>query len=74
MFSYLLNDPSVRWKVSTRSGGANCVEVATAVAVDTVAVRDSKDRQGPVLLYPAAAWRDFLAAARRDMFDPPIGG
>ncbi|PZF83779.1 DUF397 domain-containing protein [Micromonospora deserti] len=47
------------WRISTRSvGNGNCVEVA---AVDgRVAVRDSKDRQGPVLAFPASAWHAFV--------------
>ncbi|MGW4502227.1 DUF397 domain-containing protein [Micromonospora sp. NPDC004336] len=49
-----------RWHTSTRSvGNGNCVEVA---GVDgRIAVRDSKDRQGPVLAFPAPAWRAFVA-------------
>ncbi|RIV39608.1 DUF397 domain-containing protein [Micromonospora radicis] len=47
------------WRTSTRSvGNGNCVEVAT---VDGhVAVRDSKDRHGPVLAFPRAAWHAFV--------------
>ncbi|MEH1098979.1 DUF397 domain-containing protein [Micromonospora sp. CPCC 205561] len=48
-----------QWRTSTRSvGNGNCVEVA--VGPDRVAVRDSKDRQGPVLAFPAPAWRAFV--------------
>ncbi|GGM45591.1 DUF397 domain-containing protein [Micromonospora sonchi] len=52
-----------KWRTSTRSvGNGNCVEVAT---VDGgVAVRDSKDRHGPVLAFPPSAWCAFVA-------DPP---
>ncbi|MFF0369480.1 DUF397 domain-containing protein [Micromonospora sp. NPDC005087] len=47
------------WRTSTRSSGnGNCVEVATADG--QVAVRDSKDRPGPVLTFDAPAWRAFL--------------
>lgn len=62
-------DPAfpVRWRVSTRSGsgGGNCVE-AGPVLDDSgrYAVRDSKDRGGPILLYHAAAWTDFLTALK----------
>jgi len=48
-----------QWRTSTRSvGNGNCVEVATAG--DRVAVRDSKDRPGPVLAFPSPAWRAFV--------------
>jgi len=48
-----------RWRKSTRSGqNANCVEV---MALDEhVAVRDSKDPDGPTLLASAGAWRAFV--------------
>ncbi|MFG3554542.1 DUF397 domain-containing protein [Micromonospora sp. NPDC047557] len=47
------------WRTSTRSSGnGNCVEVATVDG--RVAVRDSKDRSGPVLAFGSAAWCSFL--------------
>ncbi|MBM0232763.1 DUF397 domain-containing protein [Micromonospora sp. STR1_7] len=47
------------WRTSTRSSGnGNCVEVATVDG--QVAVRDSKDRPGPVLAFAAPAWRSFV--------------
>ncbi|KKK05127.1 DUF397 domain-containing protein [Micromonospora sp. HK10] len=51
------------WRKSTRSGdnGGDCVEVATNLP-GVVAVRDSKDRVGPVLTFPAAAWAAFTVA------------
>ncbi len=49
----------VGWHTSSYSShGGACVEVAPAP--DTVLVRDSKDRTGPTLTVPAAAWRAFL--------------
>ena len=57
------NCVEVGWRTSSYSAGnGNCVEVA--VAPDTVLVRDSKDRDGPVLAFPAAAWHAFLATVR----------
>lgn len=55
-----------RWRKSTRSGpnGGDCVEVADNVA-DVVAVRDSKDRSGPVLTFSHGAWRDFVEFAKQ---------
>ncbi len=56
------------WRKSSRSGGeGNCVEVAGSA--DTVGVRDSKDRQGPVLSFDSAGWVAFVTAARAGEFD-----
>ncbi|MGW3889437.1 DUF397 domain-containing protein [Micromonospora chokoriensis] len=47
------------WRTSTRSGGeGDCVEVAGFA--ETVGVRDSKDRQGPVLTFTPSAWAAFV--------------
>jgi hypothetical protein len=57
-------DPSaVAWRKSSHSGGqgGQCVEVAVAAPVSAVAVRDSKDPDGPRLLLDAAAWRAFTS-------------
>jgi hypothetical protein len=50
------------WRKSSYSGGDNgsCVEVADGFP-DVTPVRDSKDPQGPALVFPAAAWTEFLA-------------
>ncbi|MET8529063.1 DUF397 domain-containing protein [Micromonospora sp. NPDC005172] len=57
-----------RWRKSTRSNGSggNCVEVADNLP-EVVAVRDSKDPGGPMLVFPPDAWRAFVGsgAARR---------
>lgn len=45
---------------STGSGG-ECVEVAASPAA--VYVRDSKDREGPILAFDAAAWSAFVQFA-----------
>ncbi|WP_329109091.1 DUF397 domain-containing protein [Micromonospora sp. NBC_01699] len=51
-----------RWRTSRRSSGnGNCVEVA--VLDGAVAVRDSKDRPGPVLLFGPAGWAAFVGGA-----------
>jgi Domain of unknown function (DUF397) len=47
------------WRVSSYTGGqGNCVEVGKSAT--TIAVRDSKDREGPVLHVDPAAWRAFI--------------
>ncbi len=43
--------------------GAACVEGAR-LAVGGMAVRDSKDPDGPALVFPAEAWTAFTAAVR----------
>ncbi|MFI7080562.1 DUF397 domain-containing protein [Micromonospora sp. NPDC049903] len=50
-----------RWRKSTRSGpdGGNCVEVADNLS-GVVAVRDSKDPAGPVLVFGPGSWRAFV--------------
>ncbi|MEU4552957.1 uncharacterized protein DUF397 [Micromonospora violae] len=52
-----------RWRKSTRSNGSggNCVEVADNLP-GVVAVRDSKDPGGPVLVFPPDAWRAFVGS------------
>ena len=51
------------WQTSTYSGnGGNCVEVAPARRV--IAVRDSKDRQGPALVFGPPSWRAFTAQVK----------
>ncbi|MGI5166524.1 DUF397 domain-containing protein [Spirillospora sp. CA-253888] len=53
-----------RWTKSGHSGGGqDCVEVARALP-EAVAVRDSKDPRGPVLLLGADAWRALTARLR----------
>ncbi len=52
------------WQKSSYTGGqGNCVEVAKLP--NGVAVRDSKDPDGPVLHFTADEWRAFLARAKR---------
>ena len=54
------------WHKSTRSSGngGNCVEVAGNLP-GLVAVRDSKDRQGPVLAFGVPAWTTFVEGIKR---------
>ncbi|MET8281855.1 DUF397 domain-containing protein [Micromonospora sp. NPDC005174] len=51
-----------RWRKSSRSNGSggNCVEVADNLS-GLVAVRDSKDPDGPVLVFEPEAWRAFVS-------------
>jgi hypothetical protein len=57
------------WRTSTFSGGnGSCVEVASNLH-GIIAVRDSKDRQGPALVFTPDEWTAFLAGVRADEFD-----
>ncbi len=58
----------LNWRKATHSmNNGNCTEVAKMAGM--VAVRDSQDPHGPVLLYPATAWASFLDAASNGSFD-----
>ena len=53
------------WRKSSYSGtnGGDCVEVARALPA-AVAVRDSKDPDGPKLIFTVADWAAFTTAIR----------
>ncbi|MEW2519701.1 DUF397 domain-containing protein [Actinacidiphila alni] len=57
------------WVKSSYSAGngGECIEVAPGFA-GVLPVRDSKDPQGPVLVFPAEAWNAFVAAVRDGEF------
>ncbi|MEV4673029.1 DUF397 domain-containing protein [Actinomadura sp. NPDC049382] len=56
----LASVPDTHWRKSTYTGsnGGNCVELAAVTGA--IAVRDSKDPDGPVLLLARAALRTAL--------------
>lgn len=58
-----------QWRKSSYSGsnGGACVEIARNLP-GIVAVRDSKDQQGPVLTFTPAEWREFTAGVRDGQF------
>ncbi|NES15366.1 MULTISPECIES: DUF397 domain-containing protein [Micromonospora] len=57
------------WRKSTRSQTSNCVEVAPLrTGPAAVALRDSKDRGGPILLFNRAGWLGFIAGAKNGQF------
>ncbi|MBP0449911.1 DUF397 domain-containing protein [Kitasatospora sp. RG8] len=55
----------VIWRKSSYSAdhGGECVEVAPGFP-DLVPVRDSKDPDGPTLVFPAASWQAFVAGVQ----------
>jgi hypothetical protein len=60
------------WHKSTRSGGngGDCVEVAGNLA-GIVAIRDTKDPGGAILVFTRAEWSSFLDGVRAGDFDLP---
>lgn len=59
------------WRTSSFSGSTgNCVAVAS-LAGGRWAVRDSKDPDGPVLVFTASEWAAFTAGVRAGEFDAP---
>ena len=64
-----MNLSRATWRKSSLSAANGCVEVA--FIKDQVAVRDSKDRGGAVLLFTAHEWRTFLEGVRNKEFEIP---
>ncbi|XTZ15417.1 DUF397 domain-containing protein [Micromonospora echinospora] len=57
-----------QWRTSSHSGGNGaCLE---ARYVDhTTQVRDTKDRQGPVLVFGPAQWAGFVEGIKANAFE-----
>ena len=55
------------WRKSSYSGngGGNCIEAASTA--QAVLVRDTQDRQGPVLRFDAEVWRRFASKVKADL-------
>jgi Domain of unknown function (DUF397) len=58
---------SAEWRKSRLSGANGCVEVV--IQADGVAIRDSKDRNGPVLRFTRPEWEAFVGGVRAGEFD-----
>jgi hypothetical protein len=57
------------WRKSRHSNpSGNCVEAARLPAGD-IAVRNSRDPDGPALIFTQAEWQAFLLGARDGEFD-----
>jgi hypothetical protein len=55
------------WRKSSLSGTNACVEIAFVDG--NVAVRDSKDRDGPVLVFTPLEWEAFVGGVRNGELD-----
>jgi hypothetical protein len=65
------SSPEPAWRKAALSvANGACVEVANLGAM--VAIRDSKDRSGPVLKYSRTEWLAFLDGAKQGEFDDLI--
>lgn len=69
------NGNCVQWRKSTHCAGGDCVEFRTSSYCDTsacvevathevVQVRDSKDKEGPVLEFSPDSWMSFISAIK----------
>jgi hypothetical protein len=54
-------------KAQASTANGQCVEIAAASGM--VAIRDSKDPDGPILVYTSGEFRAFLDGARNGEFD-----
>jgi hypothetical protein len=56
------------WRKSSYSGGngGGCIEVAAHAEAGRVLVRDTKDRQGPVLTFRPGPWRRFAGRMKTE--------
>jgi Domain of unknown function (DUF397) len=64
----LINLKEAKWRKSSLSNSqGNCVEIAHVD--DHVAVRDSKNRQGGVLVFTPDEWKAFIGGVRKGEFD-----
>ncbi|MFF4925995.1 DUF397 domain-containing protein [Kitasatospora sp. NPDC001261] len=64
-----LNLAGAGWRKSTYSNnGGSCVEVADGYP-GVMPVRDSKDPEGPALVFPVKEWELFVTAVRSGEFD-----
>ena len=64
---------SLAWLKAQRStANGQCVEIAVTTDKDKIAMRDSKDPDGPILVYTPNEFSAFLDGARNGEFDSLI--
>lgn len=58
----------VTWRKSSyTANNGNCVEIGEGLA-DIMPVRDSKNPDGPALIFPMGSWADFVAGVKAGDF------
>ncbi|MFL6115787.1 MAG: DUF397 domain-containing protein [Catenulispora sp.] len=55
------------WRISSRCAGGDCIAVKSDGA--QILIRDSKDPDGPVLVFTRDEWIAFLDGAKAGEFD-----
>lgn len=66
--------PPLRWQKSRRSNpSGNCVELALLPGGAGIAMRNSRDPDGPALVYTPAEINAFILGARDGDFDNLVG-
>jgi Domain of unknown function (DUF397) len=64
--------PTAQWRKSRASNPTgSCVEIAELPG-DAIAVRNSRDKRGPALIYPRAEVAAFLRSVKNGEFDALI--
>jgi hypothetical protein len=63
----IANLDALQWRTASISAGSNCVEVAPYQGM--VAVRNSREPEGVVLMYTADEWSAFVDGAKKGEFD-----
>jgi hypothetical protein len=64
-----MDHTGVTWRKASHSGSNGaCVEVGAAARA--IAVRDSKDPEGPRLVFTPAVWQEFTRRVKAGRHDP----
>jgi hypothetical protein len=64
-----VNLEGAQWRMSNRGGPSSDNRVEVAFVDDAIAVRDSKNPTGPVLLFTQSEWDAFVEGAKDGEFD-----